>query len=142
MSGRKFTWANSLEVPTFERLDRILMSTEWEKKYPMATVMALSHEISDHTPLLLNSTHHISQPRFCFELGWLLQKGFYKIVEDVWNKRVKGLNAMEVWQNKIRRLRQFLRGWAKNISGRNKKEKMELITKTDDLDKKAESTFL
>ena len=145
MSGRKSTWANSLEVPTFERLDRILMSTEWEKKYPMATVMALSREISDHTPLLLNSgakTHHISQPRFCFELGWLLQKGFYKIVEDVWNKRVKGLNAMEVWQNKIRRLRQFLRGWAKNISGRNKKEKMELIRKTDDLDKKAESTFL
>jgi hypothetical protein len=28
MSGRKFTWANSLPNPTFEKLDRILMSTE------------------------------------------------------------------------------------------------------------------
>ena len=26
--GRCFTWANSLEMPTIERLDRVLMSTE------------------------------------------------------------------------------------------------------------------
>ena len=30
LSGRKFTWANSLPQPTFERLDRVLVSTEWE----------------------------------------------------------------------------------------------------------------
>ena len=28
MSGRKYTWANSLKNPTFERLDRVLVSTE------------------------------------------------------------------------------------------------------------------
>ncbi|WVZ54678.1 hypothetical protein U9M48_005442 [Paspalum notatum var. saurae] len=118
MSGRKFTWANSLEVPTFERLDRILMSTEWEQKFPLATVVALSREISDHTPLLLNSgakTHRCNQPVFRFELGWLQRKDFFSRVAEVWNGRNKGSNAMEVWQNKIRRLRQFLRGWARNI---------------------------
>jgi len=30
MSGRKYTWANSLPNPTYEKLDRILMATEWE----------------------------------------------------------------------------------------------------------------
>jgi hypothetical protein len=30
LSGRKFTWANSRRVPTYERLDRVLVSTEWE----------------------------------------------------------------------------------------------------------------
>jgi hypothetical protein len=30
---------------------------------------------------------------------------------------------MRRWHAKIRRLRQYLRGWAKNISGANKKEK-------------------
>jgi hypothetical protein len=30
---------------------------------------------------------------------------------------------MEKWQWKIRSLRQFLRGWNKNIAGQNKKEK-------------------
>ena len=38
LSGCKFTWANSLPQPTFERLDRVLVSTEWEFKFPQDTV--------------------------------------------------------------------------------------------------------
>jgi endonuclease/exonuclease/phosphatase family metal-dependent hydrolase len=55
MSGRRFIWANSMHNPTFEKLDRILVSTEWEQKFPLAKVMALSRDISDHTPLLLDN---------------------------------------------------------------------------------------
>ena len=32
--GRYFTWANTLDPPTFKKLDRILMSTDWEVKFP------------------------------------------------------------------------------------------------------------
>jgi mannosylglycoprotein endo-beta-mannosidase len=49
---------------------------------------------------------------------------------------------MEKWQNKIRRLRRFLRGWARNLSSQNKKQKSNLLTKVDDLDKKAETIVL
>jgi hypothetical protein len=45
---------DNLEVPTFEKLDRILSCTEWELKCPHTTVQALSKEVSDHTPLFLN----------------------------------------------------------------------------------------
>jgi endonuclease/exonuclease/phosphatase family metal-dependent hydrolase len=38
--------------PTYEKLDRILMSTEWEQNFPLANVIAMSRDISDHTPLL------------------------------------------------------------------------------------------
>jgi hypothetical protein len=55
ISGRKFTWANSRRVPTYERLDRVLVSMEWEQNFPLATVEALNREISDHTPLLLST---------------------------------------------------------------------------------------
>jgi len=55
LSGRQFTWANNLEIPTFEKLDRILSCTEWELKFPRTTVQALSREISDHTPLFINT---------------------------------------------------------------------------------------
>ena len=55
MSGRKYTWANSLEKPTYEKLDKILMATEWEQKFPLSNVIALNRDISDHTPLLLNT---------------------------------------------------------------------------------------
>ena len=32
LSGRQFTWANRRDTPTFEKLDRILASVEWEQK--------------------------------------------------------------------------------------------------------------
>jgi exonuclease III len=54
MPGRKYTWANNLSTLTFEKLDLILTTMEWEEKYPLTTVHALPREISDHTPLLLN----------------------------------------------------------------------------------------
>ena len=38
LSVRKFTWANNLQIPTYEKLDRVLVSTEWELKNPLATV--------------------------------------------------------------------------------------------------------
>jgi endonuclease/exonuclease/phosphatase family metal-dependent hydrolase len=72
MSGRKYTWANNLATPTFEKLDRILITIEWEEKFPLSLVHALTREVSDHTPLLLNSgesSHMSTQPMFKFELG-------------------------------------------------------------------------
>jgi hypothetical protein len=34
MTGRQFTWANSLSDPTYIKVDRVLMDAEWESKYP------------------------------------------------------------------------------------------------------------
>jgi hypothetical protein len=41
LSGRQFTWANSLPIPTYEKLDRVLTSVEWEQKFPLVMVRAL-----------------------------------------------------------------------------------------------------
>jgi hypothetical protein len=81
MFDRKFTWANSRTVPTYERLDRVLVSIEWEQNYPLATMEALNREISDHAPLLLSTGEKAKpkkQPPFMFELGWLLKDGFFR----------------------------------------------------------------
>jgi hypothetical protein len=79
MSGRRFTWANSWRVPTYEMLDKVLISTECEQQYPLATVEALNREISDYTPLMLSlgeKTKAKGLAPFNFELGWLLREGF------------------------------------------------------------------
>jgi endonuclease/exonuclease/phosphatase family metal-dependent hydrolase len=71
LSMHQFTWANNLRTPTFEKLDRILVSVEWEDKYPQVMVRALYRGISDHAPLLLD-TGTPSQPKargFKFELA-------------------------------------------------------------------------
>jgi len=145
MSGRKFTWANSKSVPTYERLDRVLVSTEWEQKFPLVTVDALNREISDHTPLLLSTGDRVQvagQHEFKFELSWLLLEGFFETVAKTWKSVICGYSPMKNWQNKIRRLRQFLRGWAKNVEGNARREKKKLFRLAGELDLKAETQLL
>jgi hypothetical protein len=49
---------------------------------------------------------------------------------------------MKQWQNKIRRLRRFLRGWARNSISQNRRDKINLLAKIDVLDRKAETILL
>ena len=60
MSGHQYTWAVPGDNPIFEKLDRVLASTDWEDKFPLSTVEPRDRDISYHTPLVLNtgaSTH-------------------------------------------------------------------------------------
>jgi hypothetical protein len=144
MSGRKYTWANNLPNQTFEKLDRVLIRTDFESKYALTTVHMLNREISNHTPLIF-STNNLSstyQPQFKFELGWLLRDEFCEMVSQVWRNTLVLGSPIDRWQMKIRMLRQHLRGWAKHVSGVYKKEKTTLLNKLNELDKKAEHTLL
>jgi hypothetical protein len=105
MVGRLFTWANSLPEPTYEKLDRVLMDTEWESKFPMVSVRALKRieGLSDHAPILL--TTGLPRPptahRFKFEIGWLHRQGFQNMVKKVWERPVVGDNPIQRWNNKM-----------------------------------------
>ena len=57
MIGRQLTWANSLPEPTYEKLDRVLMDSDWEVKYPLVSVRVLERieALSDHAPILLTT---------------------------------------------------------------------------------------
>jgi hypothetical protein len=137
LSGRQFTWANRRDTPTYEKLDRILASVEWEQKFPLVSVQALTRSGSDHTPLFLdsgNQAHLGKRNRFSFELSWLRQEGFPEMVASEWAAISTGNSPIERWLNKIRHLHRFLRGWAKNISGKYKKEKDRLLSIIDKLD--------
>jgi endonuclease/exonuclease/phosphatase family metal-dependent hydrolase len=81
LSERQYTWTNNLQMPTYEKLDRILLSTDWKLKYPKVSVHALTREISGHSPLLLDSEQPPKQNNanmFKFELSWLLKEGFMR----------------------------------------------------------------
>jgi endonuclease/exonuclease/phosphatase family metal-dependent hydrolase len=58
LSGRQYTWANRRDNSTYEKLDRVLATVEWEQKFPLVTVRALTRAGSDHTPLLIDTGQH------------------------------------------------------------------------------------
>jgi hypothetical protein len=145
LSGRQFTWASRREQPTYEKLDRVLASISWEQKFPLVTVRALTRANSDHTPILIDSgvkAHVGNQAKFSLELHWLRQEGFFDMIVKEWNSAIGGANPMEIWLNKLRHIRRFLKGWAKNQSGKYKKEKERLQNIIDHLDVKAETNIL
>ena len=145
LSGRQLTWANRRDTPTFEKLDRILASVEWEQKFRLVSVHALPRTRSDHTPLLLDSGNHAhigNKPNFSFELAWFNHDGFYDMIAAEWAKPVRGNTPIERWLDKIRYLRRFLKGWEKNQSEKYKKEKQSLLKLIDELDIKVETVSL
>jgi hypothetical protein len=81
-------------------------------------------------------------PTFKFEFGWFMRDSFVDMVKDICINETGGSNQMEKWQARIRKVRQHLRGWAKHTSGSLKKEKKEIISKLDDIDKKAKLVSL
>jgi hypothetical protein len=88
-------------------------------------VRALSRGISDHAALLVD-TGSPSQPKasgFKFELAWLFKDGFHEKVREVWQRENKGSTSMEIWQNKIRTLRRYLRGWEKIQMGNTRRKR-------------------
>jgi endonuclease/exonuclease/phosphatase family metal-dependent hydrolase len=98
LTGRQFTWANSLLVPTYEKLDRVLNSVDWEQKFPLVTVQALHRAISDHTPLLVDSgeaTHAGNINNFSFELGWFEREGFMDLIATEWAKEFCGISNVD-----------------------------------------------
>jgi hypothetical protein len=66
---------------------------------------------------------------------------FY-LVKEVWESENRGRSHLEKWQNKIRRLRRFLRGWSRNLSSQSKQLKSNLLSKIDELDRKDEIVLL
>jgi exonuclease III len=55
LSGRLFTWSNNRNPPTYEKLDRFLVSPEWDLHFNNVNVSGLSRYFSDHVPLCLKT---------------------------------------------------------------------------------------
>jgi hypothetical protein len=85
MTGGKFTWSNNQPNPTLGKLDRYLMSKQWEDIFPSVKINKLPREVSDHNPLILMTDTQIPLRHlgFRFELIWIKNPIFNKIVKEI-----------------------------------------------------------
>jgi exonuclease III len=85
MHGHLYTWSNERESPTMSRIDRALVSVDWDLLNPDAILQALSSSVSDHAPLHLGLNAAIRpKRRFRFESCWLKLEGFDDAVREAW----------------------------------------------------------
>ena len=119
MTGGKFICSNNHTPPTLERLDRVIVSKSWEDLYPMDMVHKTPREVSDHNPLILLTSLHqpVKNISFRFELAWLKDINFKPLVHEIWTKPCHADTAFDRIQAKMKRVKQYFKGWGFNKQG-------------------------
>jgi hypothetical protein len=86
LMGGSYMWCNRAATPSMSRIDRILVSTEWEEQYPDVVQKLLPKPISDHNPILLEAGGMArGKSSFKFENMWLKAPSFVNKVRAWWS---------------------------------------------------------
>jgi hypothetical protein len=134
--GGKFTWSNNHDLPTLEKLDRVLMNDKWEGLFPLTTLRKRPRLMSDHNPLLLctGQDQKKKAKNFSFETSWPKQEDFICEVKEIWTKSVVTKDAIEKWYIKLNRIKKFLKRWGDSLKGHTKKHRISLQSELAELE--------
>ncbi|XP_026399713.1 uncharacterized protein LOC113295596 [Papaver somniferum] len=118
MIGARYTWTNNQVQCVRSRIDRILVSVDWECRFPNVTQQALVRPCSDHSPLALicDGVKGGSGPFRC-EIFWYAHPDFFTFIQNTWNSFTVTGNAGFVMCKKLQLLKPLLKLWAKQEFG-------------------------
>ena len=118
LHGRRYTWSNERRSPTMVRLDRALVSLDWEAMHPDCHLQALSSDASDHCPLLLQTQLSIQHMRrFHFESFWPKMPGYQEAVVRGWTCAPTTSDPLRRLDELLRNLKIELQRWAASRIG-------------------------
>jgi hypothetical protein len=139
-----FTWSNNQENPTLEKLDRILINLDRENLFPLSSARKIPRVMSDHNPIIMdtNESAEVRSREFRFEKSWLLQPDFQLRVDKAWKTPMRGSDSISVFQEKLRNVKNSLKGWGPNVRGGSLKLKKELLSELENLEKLEEDNIL
>lgn len=131
--GRKFTWMRP-NGQQMNRLDKILISEEWEMEWPCCIQEVLKGDFSDHCPILLRRSIVDWGPKPFWVLDcWFSDHRFKDFVEKTWSDiQVDGLGAFAL-EEKQKILRSHLKMWDSEVFGDLNRKKKDTIDKLNEL---------
>ncbi|KAG5589144.1 hypothetical protein H5410_039658 [Solanum commersonii] len=127
-----YTWTRGDDPIQASRIDRFLISPEWNDCFTAINQLALSSVVSDHRPILLKCGDWESNPSyFKFENMWLEEEGFLEKVKIWWQSySVNGTPDFILYQ-KLRYLKKDISNWNREVFGKidtNKNRALEELT--------------
>lgn len=109
LQNRNYTWSSKRPEPSFSKLDRLFLSTEWSSRFPSITLHALEMAVSDHVPLILCCKQLQTSPKpLRLEKAWFRYPFLREVVHQTWSR---ANNDMVSFQRRCDTMHRELRKW-------------------------------
>lgn len=121
--GVQFTWTNNRDngKVVLEQLDRGYCNDEWRQTHPNAVIWNFPIFLSDHGPVLLDTSPQPGKTRHPYKLeAWALSlQPVTEIIDEEWNKHTSG-SRLFVLQRKLQNIKVRLKHWCLNYKKRHR----------------------
>jgi hypothetical protein len=135
LAGGTCTWSLRPDPLVWSRINRFLISPEWEAWFPVVSQKRLPRLYSDHFPILLDCVDVSRGKRpFKFENMWLKADGFVERVKQWWNSYSFEGTPSYILACKLKALKQDLKIWNEEVFGSVERNKRKLFDELQVLD--------
>ncbi|XP_020098941.1 uncharacterized protein LOC109717514 [Ananas comosus] len=115
--NKSYTWTNARRSPTLERLDRALISQDWQLLFPLSFLRALPRPRSDYSPIVLSAHTFMPSPNlFRFESFWFRCPSIGSIINQAWSSSGPYSNLVQRFASRIKSVQLALRSWSAGLT--------------------------
>ncbi|XP_019183742.1 PREDICTED: uncharacterized protein LOC109178660 [Ipomoea nil] len=117
--GSQYTWHGVRTAgAVWKRLDRYLMNANFRDYFTEVRITVMARTTSDYSPILLSGANTMVSclKQFRFQNMWITHPSFMDTVSLNWNQPAEGW-GMRALAFKLKRLKQGLRSWNRDIFG-------------------------
>ena len=137
LMGGTFTWRGGLNNQVQSRLDRFLVTDNWDNLFNGVVQGILPRPVSDHFPILLEGGGLKRGPSpFRFENMWLEEEGFKDKMKIWWGSLKFTRTSCYILDAKLRALKNILKIWNKEEFEIVETKKGEVLMQVEHWDEK------